>query len=283
MTSEPNQMPAIALQLYTVRDSLDRGGLPAGLDVATEAGYQHVELFSMDGDLWGLEAGEVKRELEARSLSALAAHVPIECFEHGDLVELADTYAAIDCEDLVIPWLAPERRGKRADRRDVLAALARDLDEWGARLQARGLKLGYHNHEFELDVGSLPGEPDGLETMRGELSTASVFFELDVYWLAFAGIDPVTYIRRFGPRLRLVHLKDGSLDAAGGSATDARFTPLGEGDLDIPDIVETALDVGVRGLIVEQDFCDGDPQDAARTSLEFLQSLPALARNEEVG
>ncbi len=271
-------MPPIALQLYTVRDSLTRGGLLAALDVAAAAGYRNVELFSADGGLWGLEPKAARAELDARSLCVLSAHVPLECFEQGNLIELADTYAAIDCADLVIPWLSPERRGTEAERHEILAALARDLDEWGARLQARGQRLGYHNHEFELVRNR--GSSDGLEVMRAELSIASVFFELDVYWLAFAGIDPALYIRRFGPRLRLLHLKDGSLENAGGDAQEARFTPLGQGDLDIAAIVEAALEVGVRGLIVEQDFCDGSAEDAARESLRYLQSLSALDQTE---
>ena len=272
--------PPIALQLYTVRDSLSEGGLPAALDIVAAAGYRYVELFSADGGLWGLDAKTAGEELDARGLSVLSAHVPIECFEQadeqGNLIELADRYAAIGCADLVIPWLSPERRGSKDQRDEVLTAIARDLDEWGARLQARGQRLGYHNHEFELVVAGGPGSPDGLEAMRAELSTHSVFFELDVYWLAFAGLDPALYIRRFGPRLRLLHLKDGSLEAAGGDPENARFAPLGQGDLDIPRIVEAAIEVGVQGLIVEQDFCEGPPLDAARASLEFLSAIPAL-------
>ncbi len=95
---------------------------------------------------------------------------------------------------------------------------------------------------------------------------AHLAFELDIYWLAHAGGDPARYIRSHAERIRLIHLKDGNHDPQ-------RFTPLGEGEVDLGAAVAAAIDAGVEAFFVEQDESDGDPFGALRRS---AQELPRL-------
>jgi sugar phosphate isomerase/epimerase len=98
-----------------------------------------------------------------------------------------------------------------------------------------------------------------------ETDPHAVTFELDVYWAAFAGHDPVEFLRRHADRISLLHMKD--MDAERG------YTEVGEGTLDLARICALGQEVGIRWYVVEHD----DPQipslESARISLGNLRSL----------
>jgi inosose dehydratase len=89
----------------------------------------------------------------------------------------------------------------------------------------------------------------------------------DTAHLAAGGGDPETLIRRYPDRIRHVHLKD--LDPVTGV-----FLPLGRGKLDFTGILAALRETGYDGwLIVELDYYDGDPAEAARVSKSFLDRV----------
>ena len=126
------------------------------------------------------------------------------------------------------------------------------------------MRLGYHNHAFEF-------EPlDGTtvwDALMAEL-TPEVELELDVYWAAVAGRDPVAEIQANPDRVRLLHMKD---MAPGAEPHDA---PAGQGVLPFPAIIEAARSAGVDWFVVEQD----EPEDALEDVARALQYLGGLAR-----
>lgn len=251
----------IALQLYTLRDACTQS-VPGALEAAAGVGYDHVELF---GGFWGLEPAELRRALDDLGLTAIAAHVALEQLE-SDLPQLLEDYEVIGCTTLVCPWLSEERRSAP----DAFANVGRTLNRIGYRLKARGFRLAYHNHDFEYRTAAgTPRTPDGVLEVLGRASHDALGLEIDVFWLAYAGIDPADYLRRLGRRVHLVHLKDGRLNGPS-------FLPLGDGDIDIPAVIAASIEIGVGGFVVEQDDCDGDPVAAAGRSLDYLRSLPAF-------
>ena len=126
---------------------------------------------------------------------------------------------------------------------------------------------------------------DGLHALVSCRSQDGWGLELDTYWAAFAGSDPVALIRELGDRVQLLHLKDGLLpgpaeERAAGQATSERwFRPLGEGDVDIAGCVEAALSAGVRLFVVEQDEtaeAGGAPERDIEVSLRHLRTATAI-------
>jgi sugar phosphate isomerase/epimerase len=99
-----------------------------------------------------------------------------------------------------------------------------------------------------------------------ECDPGHVAFEIDVYWAAYAGVDPVQLIGEFAGRAPLVHLKD----MAPGSRT---FAEVGSGTLDIPAILNAARNVGAQWFVVEQDVCQRPPLESVRMSYEYLRGL----------
>ena len=248
----------IALQLYTVRDETARD-FAGTLRRAGAMGYDGVEFAGYGG----LPAHEVRALLEETGLRAASTHVGLDLLE-GNLEAEIDYCLAIGCPCIVLPWLPSERRGPAA-----LRALAPLLDEVGRRCHDHGLAFGYHNHDFEFARdGGDGGDSDTmlLDRLLDATDPALVALELDVYWAAYAGVDPVALLRRYAGRVPLLHIKD--------MASDRGFTEVGDGTLDLSAVLRAAGD-GVRWLIVENDAPRIASLESARRSLENLRALVA--------
>jgi sugar phosphate isomerase/epimerase len=91
-----------------------------------------------------------------------------------------------------------------------------DVEQVAADLNAaavaagHGVRVGYHNHAQELEI-VLDGRT-ALEVFA-EQPDDTVMLEVDTYWAAVAGQDPVALLRRLGDRVGAVHLKDGPATA----------------------------------------------------------------------
>lgn len=285
------------MQLYTVREALGEysaSEVAKVLDEVRGRGYRWIELFS---GFLGQRPEALARMLEERELGVLAAHVPLEDLEQAERLDpsgraaLLDGYRTLGCTELVCPWLEPSRRGSVDDYR----VLGQSLGQIAARLEDEGFALGYHNHDFELRevmaVGNDSDGPreslDGLTALFrgavGESQQARLFLEPDVYWLAWAGRDPASYLETFPAPIGLVHLKDGTLPGRGGTkpANKAQFEPLGEGDIDLSSVLDACRLRDVDRLVVEQDFCSGSVFDAVGKSLEHVERLLEEKRSED--
>ena len=165
----------------------------------------------------------------------------------------------LGCPFLVLPWLAPELRTAEAMRR-----LAPRFNEIGRRCRERGVTFGYHNHAFEF------AQSNGtylLDILLNETDPALVALELDVYWAAYAGVDPIRYLHTRADRVPLVHLKD--------MTPQRTFTEIGDGTLDIQGIIEAAQQVGTQWYVVENDAPVIPSLESARRSRENLHTLLA--------
>jgi sugar phosphate isomerase/epimerase len=210
-------------------------------------------------DLWGtlakvreigyqaIEGGAMLLEGDAAGNLRRLHDLGLRVITHGaKREELRDNLAAVIADaqalgaDNVTVWWAP------CDSKEQLLEDARLFNETGRRLADKGLRLCYHNHdhEFRKTFDGLYG----LEILAAHTDPACLKFELDVAWIAFGGEDPVRYLRKFAGRLPVIHLKDlASLTERG------QFSAIGTGLVDIAGSVQTAVELGVEWVIVEQD------------------------------
>ncbi len=242
----------IALQLYTVR-RLMADDLPGTLRAVAAAGYRAVELAGLPETAPGALAGL----LDGAGLRVVASHEGIERLR-DDVTAVADRLAAVGCPRVIVPWMPEE------DRRTVddVRRFASELGGFAGDLAPRGIALGYHNHAFEF--AALDGTTI-WDVFLAELPP-EVEIELDVYWAASGGRDPVALIRATADRVRLLHMKD---RAAGPEPHDA---PPGDGTLPFEAIVAAARIAGVEWYVVEQDEPAAPLDDVAR-GLRYLESL----------
>jgi sugar phosphate isomerase/epimerase len=250
-------MSGIALQLYTMREPA-KADLSGMLKRVRDIGWEYVQWSGMPD----LPAEAIREALDAAGLKAVAAHVGVESFER-DFEAAVRFWKAVGVTDV-----APG--GMMADCRDSLDAWlrgAKRLDTLGARLRDAGLRLSYHNHNFEFE--RFEGDPRcKLDILYQETGPGNLYAEFDTAWVQVGGQDPAAYIRKYAQRCPVIHVKDLAPEARDGHAW---FTPLGQGVLDWDNIFAASRQAAVEWYIYEQDTCDGDPIDSARISLDFLE------------
>jgi sugar phosphate isomerase/epimerase len=245
------------LQLYTVRDALsaDREGT---LKSVAGIGYREVELAGLPG----VTAQAMHASLRRHGLEAPSMHASYDRLQ-GDFASVLEEARILGAHFLVCPSVdAGERRTA-----DDWKRVCRTLNRIGRLARSHGLVLAYHNHDFEFVPFSDGATPFHLLTT--ETDPRDVKLELDVYWVAKAGQDPVQYLKDSQDRILLVHLKD--------LGSDGSTAEVGGGVLDFDRIIRAALLAGAKHLFVEQDT-SADPLASIGASLRFLERLPADVR-----
>jgi sugar phosphate isomerase/epimerase len=247
-------LAAIGIQLYTVRDAM-AADFEGTLERLARMGYDEVEF----AGYFGRSPARVRAILNGLGLEAPAAHIPLEALR-DDLESTLDTAAAAGHTWIVCPWIAPEDRSPDGYRR-----LADVLNRAGEAGRGVGLRVAYHNHEFELEP--LIGEDTlPFELLLRRTDPALVDFELDLFWVSWADHHPLEWFARHPGRFPLVHVKD--MD---GSA-ERRMVDPGRGVIDFPAILDRREEGGVRHWFVEHDQPE-DPFGTARVGLDYLRGL----------
>ena len=247
----------VALQLHTVRDRTQKD-FAATLHHVAALGYKGVE-FAGYGQH---SATDLKALLTDTGLQAVGSHVLLSDLTEETLNSTLTACQTIGCPALVLAWIAPEWR-----ELEHLPTFAQSLNQIGQRCLDRGITFGYHNHEFEfqLDAGRL-----WLDHFVQATDPHLVKLELDVYWAAHAGCDPLTLLERLRERIILVHVKD--------MAADRSMTEVGQGALNIPEIVGFAQRQGIWS-VVEHDEPTLPSLESARISLEYLRQMQEKERS----
>jgi sugar phosphate isomerase/epimerase len=239
------QASQFGVQLYTLRDRTANDMLGT-LKAVAEMGYEVVE-FAGYGNV---PTSEIRAALDEYGLSAPSAHVGLQLFEQDAAAAFADLNT-LGARYAVIPFVGTERRSSVAD----VQAFAAQLNALGAQAQAADLQLGYHNHDFEF--ATLDGT-NVYEILINETDPDLVVLELDVFWVARAGVDPLALIERLSGRLPLLHIKEMAAD----KVSDA---PFGDGVLPWDLVLPAAERAGTQYFIAEQDNPRDSLADTARS------------------
>jgi sugar phosphate isomerase/epimerase len=248
-----NFLDSLSFQLYSARKFP-----PLSDQLATLArlGYRKVEPF---GALFA-EADVLKAGLDKTGLSAPSSHVGIDVFR-GDFSSVAPLAKRFGVSIVVIPYLqAPERPKDSAG----WSALGREVEGYADKLKKQGLKLAWHNHDFEMVA-----LPDGQVPMDLILAAApELLWECDIGWIVRAGADPLPWLQRYKDRVKAVHLKD--IAPSGLAADEDGWADVGAGTIDWKRLVP-ALSATGAVMIVEHD----NPSDYVRFA---TRSREAVAR-----
>jgi len=239
----------VGLQLYSLRDETAKD-FPGTVKKVAAMGYKAVEFAGYGG----MKPAELSALVKDLGLTAYGAHVGTEKLEKA-LDQEIEMNLALGNRYLVCPY-APIKA-----REDALR-LADFLNGCNEKIRAAGMSLGYHNHahEFEKDGGEYL-----LDILFANVDP-SVFAEIDVFWVACAGVDPVGYISKYPNRQPLIHLKE----LAGNGKDNVE---IGTGVLDFPGIIKTAQALGTARFIVEQEEYTMPPLESCKASLDALLKL----------
>lgn len=244
----------VALQMYTVRDVSAQDFVGALRQVA-EIGYPAIELAGTGG-LSATELGKVLRDL---NLEVWGTHCGFDQLLNN-LQELIDYNKEIGNKYLICPGLPRERSADSKAFRETAVL----YNEIGAKAREQGMHVGHHNHDREF---TNPGGKAGMEILIEDTDPAHFGAELDVFWAAYAGVDPAAFIRKYPGRFPLLHIKDML------AGEERKFAEIGNGIIDFPAIFDAAESVGgTQCYIVEQDNTyDRSSMESVRISLENLK------------
>ena len=260
---------------------------------AQEAGYVGIEGISELFD----EPTLARQVVRDAGLRVNAGFYPANWFaaeyrelELDQLRRVAEVFAGLDAEFLItasrrVPGRMQAAGQPLEDREDSLAdyqwTSLTDSLALASLICARdfGLRLLFRNQ-----LGSYIETQAELDQLMALTDPAILALAPDVGYLFYAGIDPVEFVRRNRERIAYVTLKDVDADLrerhlrTGGGlkdfALDGGFVELGQGDVDLPGVIDELRAAEYRGWVtVDQDRCARDPAASAQISREYLVGL----------
>ena len=190
-------------------------------------------------------------------LSVVSLHKDLGGIER-DLSETVNEAHKYNTSNLVITGMY------RFDYRDIKQVddLCRRLNQAGKNLKAEGIKLLYHNHNYEFQ--KVDGRINAYEYILGNTDPECVGFEFDSYWPTEAGVCALDVMKMLGDRMKLYHIND-----RGTKLTKPMMTPilksdsceLGYGNMNLEALCQQALSVGVEAVVLEshKNWIDNSP------------------------
>jgi sugar phosphate isomerase/epimerase len=258
----------ISIQLYTLRDQLAID-LEGTLQALADIGYTRVE----HAGFLGRTATQFKAALDAAGLRATSGHVPIpQPFDPTAWSAALADATLLGSRFIVHPFFGIDFASGEVVRTTApWRAFARDLNRAGRMARDAGLKLGYHNHNWEFFRLTDDPSRTAYDVLTQATDPDLVHLQLDLFWAVRGARDPVDLIRQHRGRVLQYHVKD--LNQAGS------FADPGQGLLDFARIFGHSDTAGVREYIVERDDAGTPPRepadalDTARVGYQFLRTI----------
>ena len=237
----------VSLQLYSLRDEVKKD-FQSTVRRVGDLGYYGVEFAGFGG----LSAADMKKLLEQSGLKAIGSHSSLDIFRSSAEQELA-YLKEIGAKYMVCPW-ADFKNGM-----DDVLALCKTLNEASEKAKQYGITVGYHNHAHEFET--IDGKY--ILDLIAENTNENVVLEIDVFWAAYADVEPLAYIEKWGKKVELIHIKQ--------IGKDKFNVDVEDGDISIPALVKTAK--YATNFIVEQEQYVVSPSDSVIHDTAYLKTL----------
>jgi len=260
----------IGIGLFTLREQLT-ADVKGTVAKVSKIGYNQVETyFGYPGKyevkgFWGLEPKNFSNLLKDYNLSSPSGHYNVTEFLSGNgdkvLKSHIETAATVGQQYFVIPSLPTDIRSNGTlDDYKRMAALFNQAAEL---CKKSGLKLAYHNHNFEYkDQGN---GVTGYNILLNETDAKLVSFELDIFWAVNAGLNPVEMFKKNPGRYTMFHVKD--MDKNDKSV----FAEVGSGQIDFKAIFAASKIAGLDYIFAEQDLIKKDVYQSIEESYNYIK------------
>jgi len=272
----PFAMRPIGVQLFTFFGKIEQD-VPGTLKKIKELGYSELEsAFSMKPGYYGMSAKEFATTTKDLGLAWRSHHVLGTPFvpppgmklppamenmpKPKDLKtnaqELVDDVATGGIKFIVCASIDISTGDNVKNSIDI-------LNKAGDLASKAGLTLCYHNHdkEFATVDGVVP-----YDLFLSQLSP-SIKMELDLAWVAKAGLDPVAIFAKNPGRFPLWHVKDFNKDFTA-------LQPVGKGVIDFKKIFAASDTAGLQHAFVEHDM----PPDAFASITDSITYLKTILK-----
>lgn len=255
----------IGVQLYTLDPDLD-ADFAGTLQTLRRVGYRSVEMAGYHGRT----AAQLREAFDRAGLRCTSAHIQPTPRGNGpsfgEVDALARDMHVIGVTDVILPIpLFPAdfrppaetnagdgfRASGKAMKADDWRRTADFLNDRARALKPHGIRVGYHNHNFEFQP--LEGGRTGMDLLLSGTDPALVSFEMDAGWVEAGGHDPIALLKAHPRRFTQMHVKD----IKASTQTNFEFrqdpTEVGRGKIDWRRILPAAYAHGVRRFYVEQE------------------------------
>lgn len=253
----PNTAPKIinyGVQLYTFRNELEKDALGTMQQIAS-LGIKEIETArSKKGHYYGFKPEEMKKVCEDLGMNLKSGHVHLD----DQWEKTMDEASASGQEYLICSSMPTE--GQTIDN---YKKVADSFNKAGEDCKKRGIKFGYHNHDYEF--AAVEGTVL-YDVLLDNTEADLVHMELDLGWVVVTGNDPFDYFKRYKGRFPLWHLKD--MDLAKKESTE-----FGKGGLDIVGLIANQEVSGVRHIFIEQEEYASSPLESMKHNMGFLKRI----------
>jgi sugar phosphate isomerase/epimerase len=252
----------IGLQLYSLREQFAKD-VPKTLDQVRDFGIKYVETHST----YGLTPEKFRAELDRRGLKAVSGHFPYERFR-DNIEEVVSEAKVLGLQYAGSAWIPHKDAFDEKSCREAIKV----FNQAGEVLAKHGLKFFYHTHGFEF----LPyGKGTFFDLMMAETKPQFVHYQIDVFWVVHAGVDPVKLLQKYGSRFELMHVKEMKRGTPTGLFTGhsdvTNNVVLGTGVIDWKAVLRACQKAGVKWSFIE-DESPASVQQIPR-SLSYLEKL----------
>jgi sugar phosphate isomerase/epimerase len=279
----------IGLQLYTLGDDIAKD-IDSTLASVAAIGFRDLQL----PQLYGKSPAELKKAADRAGVSFSCLHlgamdrIPASALSMRSAPQrIVDDLGALGVNYAVLPlMLLPANvkpnagenfrdamiRSVLAGGPDIWKRTADLLNEKAVALKPHGITIGYHNHNLEF----APVAGGNGWDILAKATDGLVKFEVDVGWLAAAGVDPVAFLDRHKGRVHSLHIKDLLVSTQPNFALAMDPTEVGSGKQDWHRILPAAHIAGCQYYYVEQEApFKIERIDAAAKAHAFLEGLKA--------
>lgn len=244
----------ISFQLYSARNYPP---LEAQLSALAGIGFDAVEPYR---GAFGDDAAGFRKKIDAVKLACPTAHLPIDLL-NSDRAAFIGIAKTLGLETAILPYIVAENRPKDAAGWTAMGAR---LADHAAALAESGLKLAWHNHDFEYHPLA-----DGSRPIDHLVGAAGVMFEPDIGWIVRAGCDPKVEIAKYAKKVAAFHVKD---TAPKGVTADDGWVDIGAGTIDWKGLWPTIAAASSNLLVLEHDN-PSDWRGFAERSYRYLAAL----------
>ncbi len=244
----------VGIQLYTVRSMMSED-VTATLAAIAGIGYTEVEF----AGLFDTSPRQMRMLLDDHGLTAPSTHLGLEELRGDRLRWNVQAALILGHEYLTCPYLGGDFRSA-----DGFRQAAELLNLAGDEATKEGLKIGYHNHDFEFET--LGNGENGYDILLAETEPDLVTMQMDLFWTVNAGKDPLAIMRANPGRFTSVHVKD--------RTASGDMVAVGDGVIDFATILAQAAEQGVHHAFVEHD----QPADALTSVQTSFTSVDRILR-----
>jgi len=258
---------AVGLQMYTIRDAVS-ADLLGSLKKLSALGYKNLELAGYaNGKFYDLTPVEFKKIVSDLGMDVISSHSAVEAAgittENAKL--MADSHAALGAKYVVQPWINEQDRNIETYKRMIA-----DWNKVGKIMKSVGIQFGYHNHNFEF--AKINGKVPYYDIFMPEMDKDLITMELDLFWAAKAGQDPIAMFKKYPGRFQLLHFKDmKTKQAPFFEVIKDDICDVGAGVIDFKTIWASRKIAGAKYLFVEDDNQGlGKPFEALEISIKNI-------------